>query len=255
MGNILVKSAVLDVGIQWALFVVAAALKTEKFYDLAGSSTFLLLAIQSLRWGNGFFLRQRVQTGMVVTWATRLGFYLFSRILQDGGDKRFDKVRNVPSTFFVYWTIQAVWVFVTLLPTLILNSKKSDQELTKRDYAGWTLWAIGFVFEALADHQKSVFRANPENAGRFIQSGLWGISRHPNYFGEILMWLGMYLSASTTFRGWEHLGVISPIFVTYLLTKVSGIPLLERMAMQRWGDNPLHAEYVRNTAVLVPFIY
>merc|ERR1711976_73654 len=87
-----------------------------------------------------------------------------------------------------------MWIFVTLLPTLSLNSKRKDHELCVRDYAGWAIWAVGFFFEALADHQKSVFKANAENAGQFITSGLWSISRHPNYFGEILMWLGLYIS-------------------------------------------------------------
>jgi len=255
MGNILVKSAVADFGIQWACFALASLLKTEKFYDLAGSGTFLLLAIQSLRWGGKFFLRQRVQTGMVIAWATRLGFYLFSRILQDGKDKRFNKVRDVPSRFFVYWTMQGMWVFLTLLPTIIQNAKQKDTEVSRRDLAGWSLWVIGFLFEVIADHQKSKFKANPENAGKFITHGLWSISRHPNYFGEILMWLGLYVSSSSTFSGWEHVGVISPLFISFLLTQVSGIPMLERLGAKQWGANPAYQKYVRKTAVLIPYLY
>lgn len=255
MGNVLVKSAVIDVGIQWAGFAVSAALKTEKFYDLLGSGTFLYLAYKSLQWGKRYFARQKIQTGLVMVWALRLGLYLFSRILKDGHDRRFDKVRNVPTKFFLFWTVQAVWVFITLLPTLILNAKQHDEELSTRDYIGWGIWGLGFFFEALSDYQKSEFRADPDNAGKFITSGLWSLSRHPNYFGEILVWAGLFISASSVMRGSDYISLISPIFVTFLLTKVSGVPLLERSAMKRWGTDPLYQEYVRKTPVLIPFLY
>ncbi|ESO82198.1 hypothetical protein LOTGIDRAFT_179919 [Lottia gigantea] len=255
MGNTLVKSAALDFGIQWACWAVAAVLKTEKFYDLAGSGTFALLAYQSLSSGGKFFLRQKINTGLVLTWAFRLGTYLVTRIMKDGEDKRFNNVRNRPSVFLVYWTIQGLWVFVTLLPTLIVNSKQKDRKLTTNDYMGWTIWAIGFLFEALGDYQKSVFRANPDNAGKFINTGLWSISRHPNYFGEILMWLGLYLSSTSVLKGFEHVGVISPMFVAYLLINVSGIPLLEKSSLKRWGHLPAYQQYLQNTAKLVPFIW
>ncbi|KAK7493212.1 hypothetical protein BaRGS_00015549 [Batillaria attramentaria] len=255
MGNSLAKAAAVDVGIQWCCWVLAAALKTEKFYDLAGSGTFFALAYQSLRWGGTYHTRQKVQTGMVMTWAARLGLYLFSRVLQDGRDRRFNNVRDRPGVFFIYWTLQAVWVFSTLLPTLMLNSKKDDKPLTTRDYIGWGLWGLGFFFEVVADYQKSQFKANPENAGRFINQGLWSLSRHPNYFGEILMWSGLYVSASSVLSGWEHISVISPLFLSYLLINVSGIPMLEAYGRKKWGAEPAYQEYVRNTAKLIPFIW
>ncbi|XP_041478362.1 uncharacterized protein C594.04c-like [Lytechinus variegatus] len=255
VSSLLVKSAVWDVGIQWSLFLIAAYFKTEKFYDLAGSGTFLLLATQSLRWGGTYFLRQRIQTGLVSVWATRLGLYLFSRVLSDGFDRRFNKAKNQPSLFFVFWTLQALWIFATLSPSIALNGVKRDKPLGARDYIGWGTWAVGFLMEVIADRQKSVFKANPANAGKFINTGLWSISRHPNYFGEILCWLGLYVSASSSLTGWEHLTAISPIFVTLLLTKVSGIPLLEKYGLKKWGSDPSYQNYLRKTAVLVPFLW
>ncbi|KAL8600571.1 hypothetical protein ACOMHN_062443 [Nucella lapillus] len=236
MGNSLAKAAALDFGIQWGCWVIAAALKTEKFYDLTGSSTFLALALQSLRWGGTYHTRQKIQTGLVVIWAARLGTYL-------------------PGVFFVYWSLQGVWVFSTLLPTLLLNGKTDDVPLSLRDYVGWSLWGLGFLFETVADHQKSRFKADPQNTGKFINEGLWSISRHPNYFGEIVMWSGLYISASSVLSGWEHISVISPLLLSHLLINVSGIPMLEKYGQKRWGGDPAYQNYVRKTAKLIPFVW
>ncbi|GFN82704.1 hypothetical protein PoB_000921000, partial [Plakobranchus ocellatus] len=148
-----------------------------------------------------------------------------------------------------------VWIFLTLLPVLIVNNKKNNKPVNEQDHIGWGLWGLGFVLEVLADYQKSQFKKDPNNAGKFITSGLWSISRHPNYFGEILMWLGIYISSRSTFQGWEHVGAISPIFVTFLLTRISGIPLLEAAGMKRWGSDPAYLAYKQNTAKLIPFIW
>lgn len=255
MGNVLVKSVVTDFGVQWVLFLIAAALKTEKFYDLAGSGTFFLLAYKSLQWGQSYFMRQKVQTGMVMIWAIRLGGYLVPRVIKDGQDSRFDDIRGSPVKFFAAWTMQGVWVFLTLLPTLMSNADREERSIGWREGAGWGLWVIGFLMEAMADHQKSAFRANPDNAGKFISTGLWSISRHPNYFGEILLWLGLYIAATPSLRGWKHVGAISPLFVTFLLTKISGVPMLEKSGLRRWGGDPGYQAYLRDTAVLIPFLW
>ena len=149
----------------------------------------------------------------------------------------------------------ALWVFATLCPTLILNSKQKDQKLTPRDYIGWTVWGIGFVVEAIADFQKYSFRSDPNNVNKWITSGLWSIVRHPNYLGEIIMWFGLYISASTTFSGWENIAVLSPILVALLLTKVSGIPFLERRALKRWKNNPEFTSYMSNSYRMIPYLY
>ncbi|XP_056130382.1 uncharacterized protein si:ch211-210c8.6 [Lampris incognitus] len=253
MGSALVKCAVADLAIQWAGWAVAAAFRTERFYDLTGSGTFILLAHLSRLWGGAGHVRQNVQTWLVTAWALRLGTFLFMRILKDGHDRRFNNVRDSPGTFFVYWSIQAVWVFMTLLPTLMLNSEKRDTPLGMRDYIGWSIWGLGFATEAIADQQKWLFRRDPDNIGKFIQSGLWAYSRHPNYFGEILQWSGLWLSASSVMQGPQYISVVSPLFVWFLLRNVSGIPILEKQAMRKWGSDPAFRDYIKNTPLLWPF--
>ncbi|XP_078370011.1 uncharacterized protein LOC144653785 [Oculina patagonica] len=251
----LFTAAVLDFGIQWGLWLVASFLQTEKFYDLAGSSTFILLTWQTLRWGRRFHLRQLIQSGCVTLWGLRLGLHLFKRVLHDGKDSRFDKVRGNPGVFWIYWTLQGVWVWLTLLPTLILNTSTKDEKLTLKDYLGWSLWLTGFILESLGDHQKSQFRADPGNKGKWISSGLWSLCRHPNYLGEILMWSSLFLPASSVMSGGQYWSVISPMFVAYLLTRVSGIPILERQGLKRWGHLTEYQKYRQNTAVLIPYIW
>lgn len=149
----------------------------------------------------------------------------------------------------------ALWIFVTLCPTLILNTKRSDKKLTVRDYAGWAVWGAGMLIESIADYQKYTFRSDPANRDKWITSGLWSVVRHPNYFGEILAWLGLCISASSTFTGWENLASLSPVFVALLLTRVSGIPFLERRALKRWKDNPQFMLHLQNSYRLIPYIY
>lgn len=246
-----------DFAIQWGCWAIAALLKTEKFYDLAGSSTFALLSLLAYnKYSNGH-PRAKIQTTAILIWALRLGTYLFSRILKDGHDRRFDKARDNPSLFFFYWTMQGVWVIVTLLPSLmmVILSQKKQPSLSAQDYLGWTMWIVGFITETLADYQKSQFRSNPANQNMFISTGVWSISRHPNYFGEILLWFGLFVSASTSFTNWwQYLSILSPTFVAMLITRMSGIPLLEAHGMKKWGHLPEYQHYIKNTPELIPFL-
>ncbi|CAF3903672.1 unnamed protein product [Rotaria sordida] len=123
-----------------------------------------------------------------------LGIFLFYRILKTGKDSRFDHMRNSPFKLFITWTMQDIWVIMTLLPTFYLNQKQIDKPLIKTDYIGWSIWLFGFIFEIIADKQKMSFKNNPNNKSKFIDIGLWKYSRHPNYFGEISTWLGLYIS-------------------------------------------------------------
>ncbi|XP_067881014.1 uncharacterized protein si:ch211-210c8.6 [Heterodontus francisci] len=253
MGTILVKCAVTDFTIQWLLWAVASILQTEKFFDLAGSGTFCILTYLSYRWNGTSYLRQKIQSVLVTVWSLRLGLFLFLRVLKEGRDRRFNKVRNNPKQFFVYWTLQGVWIFITLLPTLILNTQEKDQPLCVLDYTGWIIWILGFATETVADQQKWNFKSDPENVGKFIQTGVWAYSRHPNYLGEMLQWTGLFISASTVMKGVDYVSMLSPVFLWYLLTHVSGIPTLEKQAMTRWGHDPAYLEYVKNTPTLWPF--
>lgn len=257
--NPLVKAAAIDFGLQWVAFIVAYAMKTEKFYDLIGSSTFLGLTWLTLTWGRRgnlpFSNRQIMQNSCVTLWAARLGSYLFSRVMSSGEDRRFRKVKESFAMFLMYWTMQGVWVWLTLLPTMILNLKQKDKELNYRDYLGFSLFAVGFIIEAMADYQKSKFRSDPVNKDKFINTGLWSVSRHPNYLGEILLWSGLFLPASNVMEGKEFLSVSSLPFIIFLLTKFTGIPILERYADRKWGGVVEYQNYRRTTAKLFPYIW
>merc|ERR1712127_460081 len=243
----------LSVGVQWAGWGLASYLHTEKFYDLVGSGTFLLVSGLAYRSSSGN-LRQKVVALMVGAWALRLGTFLFARVLKVGEDKRFDVAKHDPTKFFIFWTIQGFWVFVTLIPTIMLMTAKRNPILGLRDVLGWTAWGTGFLMEVVADAQKWNFKSDPANQGRFITSGLWGVSRHPNYFGEMLLWSGIFLSCSKVMRGPQLLAVLSPVMVMLLITQISGIPLLEAAGKERWGGDPEYQRYISEVPVLVPFL-
>jgi len=256
--NVLLKAAVADLGIQVGGFVISWITNSEKHYDLTGSSTFLYLSWATLMWaksGNKLFPRQIAQNSCVTVWALRLGTYLFSRVLKAGEDRRFRAAKKSPPLMLTFWVMQAAWVWITLWPTMIINTKQVDLPLTHRDYIGYGLFATGFLFEMIADYQKTQFRSIPENQGKFISSGLWSLSRHPNYFGEILLWAGLYLPASNVISGKEWYSIISPLFVAGLIIKVSGIPLLEKYADKKWGSLVEYQKYKASTAKLIPFVW
>ncbi|KAA0185819.1 hypothetical protein HAZT_HAZT008884, partial [Hyalella azteca] len=205
MPSTLPSLALIDFGMQWIGWAIAVLLRTEKFYDLTGSSTFILVICLCYRWHSHGHPRHVVQTSAILIWAVRLGLYLFSRILADGKDRRFDKIRDDPVRFFFAWTIQGAWVLVTLLPSLLCLTNNRQPALGLRDYLGWGVWGVGLLVEVVADHQKAAFRRDPANHDKFITTGLWSLSRHPNYAGEIILWYGLYLSASASFTGYQHL--------------------------------------------------
>jgi len=242
-----------SVGIQWVSWSVAVYFQTEKFYDLVGSLTFIL--VSHLSHNHSLMTdRQNIINYMVFGWACRLGTFLFIRVLKEGKDSRFDRVKDDPAVFFKYWTVQGLWVFITLIPMITLNSTRRNPPIGTRDYLGWGIWVSGFVIEVVADMHKSIFKSNPDNKGKFIQSGLWAVSRHPNYFGEISLWFGIYISCSSVFRGKQYLTVVSPIMVMLLITRLSGIPLLEKAGLKKWGNDPEYQKYLEDVPVLIPFI-
>mmetsp|Transcript_14605 Transcript_14605/g.50201 ORF Transcript_14605/g.50201 Transcript_14605/m.50201 type:complete len:316 (+) Transcript_14605:38-985(+) len=249
MESTMLGALVVDLAINWTGWAFASALKTEKFYDLLGSVSFVTLAVGSLCNADTYLPRQVAATCMVGCWALRLGSYLVRRIARDGKDKRFDGVREDPKRFFVFWTLQAVWAFVVSLPVLLINGTGSQAALGAADAVAITVWALGFGIEAVADFQKDQWRKRPENAGRFIDEGLWSVSRHPNYMGEIMCWLGMWglsLSAVSSV-GLGAAAAASPAITALLLLKVSGVPLLEKAADKKWGSEPAYQAYKRKT--------
>jgi steroid 5-alpha reductase family enzyme len=249
---VIVICAVLSFGINWLIFLPSWLAQTEHFFDLTGSLCFITLALTALNLSPDQDFRAIILTMMVCIWAARLGSFLFLRIRKDGSDGRFDAIKPVFTRFMVTWSIQALWVFVTSAAALTAISSTNREALNSIAYVGITLWALGFLIEIIADRQKRSFRADPSNEGRFIDSGLWAWSRHPNYFGEILLWLGVAVVAAPVLVGWQLVSLISPVFVVLLLTRVSGIPLLEARSDKRWGDDAHYQRYKETTPVLIP---
>ena len=194
-------------------------------------------------------------TALVCAWALRLGTFLVVRIHHDGGrDSRFDGVRDNPPKFLLFWTIQGVWVWVTALPLWLVNGAGAGQPpMGWLSFLGVALWAVGFAVEATADWQKWQWKQDPGNKGKWIDTGLWSLSRHPNYCGEITMWGAFYVVAAGALRGWQlAAAAASPLFVAFLLLKVSGVPLLRRAARKRWGGDAAYQAYVARTRLLLP---
>ena len=238
--------------IQWIAFIPAYIKKTEKYFDLTGSITYSTVIILSVLLSPTPSIRSILLMVLVLIWAIRLGTYLFLRIRKEGEDRRFKEIKKSPSRFLLTWTLQGLWVSFTLAAALAAITVTNEVDFGIIGLIGLLIWIIGFGFEAIADYQKNKFRSNPGNKGKFIKSGLWSISRHPNYFGEILLWVGIAIIALPTLEGWRWLTLISPVFVTLLLTKVSGVPLLEKRADEKWGGQEDYEEYKKNTPVLIP---
>jgi steroid 5-alpha reductase family enzyme len=238
--------------IQWVVFVPSYRAQTERWYDLTGSLTYLTVAIGTFLLAERFDARSAVLVVLVSIWALRLGTYLYGRIHKSGSDSRFDDIKPSFTRFLMAWTLQGLWVFLTLAAALAALTAQSAPPLGAVGWVGIAIWAAGFAIEVIADAQKRAFREDPANKGRFIRSGLWAWSRHPNYFGEIVLWTGIALIALPALSGWQYVTLISPLFVYLLLTRVSGIPILESRADARWGDAPDYQAYKARTPVLFP---
>lgn len=247
--------ALLAFAIQWLAFIPAYISQTEHYYDVTGSLTYCSLIVLALLAGQAHQWEPRalLLAGLVVLWFLRLGSFLFLRVRKDGKDSRFDTIKPVFSAFLLVWSLQGLWVFLTLLAALIAITSTSQPPLGAWALLGGLMWLIGFAMETIADAQKTAFKKDPANAGRFIQSGLWAWSRHPNYFGEILLWSGIAMIALPCFSGWQWLGLLSPVFVAVLIVGISGVPLLEQRADAKWGKDVDYQQYKASTPILLPW--
>ncbi|MFK8030913.1 MAG: DUF1295 domain-containing protein [Gammaproteobacteria bacterium] len=235
--------------IQWIVFIPSFLAQTEHYFDLTGSLTYLSVVGFALAFSPAADLRAMIIAALIAIWATRLGTFLFRRIRKDGSDSRFDEIKPVFARFLMAWSLQGVWVSVTAAAGLAAITSQSRAELGLIGWAGIAVWLIGFGIEVIADRQKRQHRA--AHPGEFIRSGLWAWSRHPNYFGEIVLWIGIAIIAFPTLSGWQYATLISPVFVYLLLTRASGVPLLEAKSDAKWGDDPEYQAYKDKTPVLM----
>jgi steroid 5-alpha reductase family enzyme len=238
--------------IQWLAFIAAYLLQTESFFDLTGSLTYISVTAIAVLLSPVVDGRSILLLGLVVVWAARLGTFLFRRIRRAGKDARFDEIKPSFLRFLNTWTLQGLWVTLTLAAALAAITTTTRKELDPFAAIGFLVWVFGFSFEVAADTQKSRFRADPKNKGRFIHTGLWAWSRHPNYFGEIVLWVGVAIITLPVLRGWQWVTLISPAFVALLITRISGVPILEKQADERWGGQEEYEAYKERTPVLIP---
>ena len=242
--------------IQFLIFLPSFMFQTEKFYDLTGSLTYI--SVTSIAY---FSIENPSTTDTilflyVIIWAGRLGIFLFRRINKDGKDERFDKAKKKFFWFLQYWMGQAAWVVFTAGASVLAILSPTKTELDIMAFIGIFLWWSGFLIEVIADYQKRKFRKTSNPKTEFISNGLWSRSRHPNYFGEITLWIGMAVISLSSLNGIEYVtAIVSPVFVYLLLRKAEGVPMLERIAEERYGDLPEYIDYKKNTPVLMMKIF
>jgi steroid 5-alpha reductase family enzyme len=238
--------------INWIAFIPAYLQHTEKFFDLTGGITFITVVVVAVALSLTVDARSLLLLVIISVWAIRLSSFLFMRIRAAGEDRRFREIKKSFARFLLTWTIQGLWVTLSLAAALAAITTELRLPLGVFALIGFLVWVFGFGFEVIADRQKSQFKESPDNAGKFINTGLWSWSRHPNYFGEIVLWIGVALIAFPVLTGWQLITLISPIFIILLLTRISGVPMLETRADEKWGGQDDYESYKANTPVLIP---
>ena len=247
----LVKNLILLIfSIQWISFIPAYIFQTEKFFDLAGSITYLTTVLAALYITDSGKIADYVIVLCIVIWAIRLGSFLFMRIHKAGEDRRFREIKTNFTRFFMTWTLQGMWVSMCLLCVLTALSSYSGIIMNNVFYIGLLIFILGFIIEVVADHQKTIFRKDLNNKDKFISTGLWSYSRHPNYLGEILLWFGVAIMSFSSLQDLQYFTLISPIFVYILLVYISGIRILENQGDKKWGHLDSYKEYLKNTPKL-----
>ena len=245
--NELLPALILTLGIQVVFFAFAAWFKTDKVTDLSYGLTFVIVALY-LVFSNPLSLVSVMLTAMVTLWGIRLAAYLFVRILKIGKDKRFDGIRERFWSFAKFWTLQGVAIWIIMVPVIL----GIDGSATTIFWIGVFIWLIGLLIETVADWQKYIFKNNSKNKGKWIETGLWKYARHPNYFGELLVWWGIFLAAIPGLAGVEFLAIVGPIGISALLLFVTGIPPLQKQMQKKYGGILAFNSYVERTRLLVP---
>ena len=238
--------------IQWIVFIPAFAQKSEHYFDLTGSVTFVTVAALALLLDGSFDIRSITIAVLVAIWAIRLGSFLSGRVRATGFDRRFTTIKTNFGLFFMTWSIQGFWVVMSFACGMAAMTSVTKAPVDLFLAVGVLIWILGFAIEVTADRQKTAFRADPANARRFISTGLWARSRHPNYFGEIVLWLGIAVISFPNLEGGQLVALVSPLFIVLQLTKISGIRMLDNRAKRAWGDDPDYVAYRAATPMLIP---
>ena len=238
--------------LHWLIFIPSYIYQTEHYFDLIGSISYVSIVLFTFLALNNLDIRSVLIGLFIMAWAVRLGSFLFKRVKRDGNDNRFTVMKTKFWWFLFTWTLGGLWVFITMAAGLAAMTSAKVVPLGWYALIGIVLWLEGFIVEVVADHQKTRFRSKKENRDKFINEGLWSFSRHPNYYGEITLWFGIAFIAFPVLQGWQLLTLISPIFVYILLTRISGVTMLERRADKKWGDDPEYQLYKETTSSLIP---
>ena len=237
-----------------ALWWVSTRIDDVSIVDVYWGPGFAVLAATALGTGAGPDPRRFLVVTLVAMWGFRLGGYLFSRKSGQGEDFRYAAMRRRMGDAFrttslvTVFLLQAALMWIVSLPVQWVVTTPSSPELGFFDGVGVVLWTVGLAFEAIGDLQLVTFKADPANAGKVLDSGLWRYTRHPNYFGDACVWWGFYAFALATEHGWWTF--IGPVVMTGLLRRVSGVPMLERALLRRRPD---YADYVARTSAFVPW--
>ncbi len=254
---IILLCAIVSFLTHWMIAAPSLITSSEKYFDFTGMVATLLLVLTSmfalLSSGAEASIRSVFVATFVSVWTLRLGIFLYKRIVKAGEDIRFRDIKKSLPKFLMTWTLSALWVFLTTVNAITLIALNPLEPIGVFFVVGALLWFLGFSFEVIADRQKKNFSEQPENKGRFITQGLWSVSRHPNYFGEILLWTGIAIIALPFLSSWQFVSLVSPVFVFLLLTRISGLPFLEEKAEKKWGEDKDYIEYKKRTPILVPF--
>ncbi|MCJ7734496.1 MAG: DUF1295 domain-containing protein [Anaerolineales bacterium] len=237
---------------QWVVFIPSFTNQTEKYFDLTGSITYITVMAAAVLLSPVRDFRTWLVFILISVWALRLGSFLFQRIRKAGEDRRFRELKKSFPRFLLTWTLQGLWITFSLAAALVVVTSEKRVGFDIFALVGMLIWAAGFGLEVIADRQKSTFKSNLENKDKFINTGLWSLSRHPNYFGEIVLWIGIAVIALPVLQGWGWVSLISPVFITILLTRISGVPMLEKRADEKWGGQADYEAYKNNTSVLIP---
>ena len=238
--------------LHWFVFIPSFFYQTEHYYDLTGSISYITIVLFTFFAVSNLDGRSLLIGVLIIIWAIRLGSFLFLRIKREGKDNRFTVMKTKFWWFLFTWTMGGLWVFITMAAGLAALTSAKVVPLGWFALVGVSLWLEGFIIEVVADYQKSKFKSKEENQYKFIKQGLWSLSRHPNYFGEITLWLGIAIIAFPVLEGWQLVTLISPVFVYILLTKISGIAMLEPRADKKWDEDPEYRLHKETTPALIP---